>query len=199
MRADCSRLRLRASSTVAALSPNKMARSDAARAPTAAHRATLEARTAFPETRTRPCVEPRRENAGKSRDRDDRRGRRLQAMVGEELEPVHLGHHHVQHDHVRACFARQLQPAPAIERTHHIETLEPEGRFEQVLKIVAVVDDQHARHDVPLIVTVRLERTAEPCHARADTRSWCFSGRARAAPTRRVPGRYWNSSFSCER
>ena len=78
---------------------------------------------------------------GKARVCDDGRRGRLGRQAGEELQPVHLGHHHVEQDDVGVKGVRHLQAALPIAGTSDLEALVGESLRERLLDVHAIVDD----------------------------------------------------------
>ena len=75
---------------------------------------------------------------------DDRRARALGAEPAGDLEALHVGEHHVQHDQVGTEGGDRGQRFGAGARGLHGEALEAQGHRDDVDDVGLVVDDQHA-------------------------------------------------------
>ena len=66
-----------------------------------------------------------RPHPGGHEDDRDRRRARLRAQPIQSLEPVHLGHHHIQQIEIGDEPGRECEHAPAIAAAGHLETTDP--------------------------------------------------------------------------
>src|SRR5947208_1402057 len=104
---------------------------------------------------------------GLRREHDDRDGR-ARAQPPAHLEPVHLAHHHVEHDEVQGRLGEALQRLPAVVGAYDLVAVLLEREAEQRLDRLLVVDEEdawraigHVQHTVPLrMLNLRLYRTA---------------------------------------
>ena len=61
-----------------------------------------------------------------------------------DVEAVHLGQHHVEHDEVEVVLAQAVERLAAVERRHDLVALLAQGIGQQLLNRVLVVDEQDA-------------------------------------------------------
>jgi len=66
--------------------------------------------------------------------------------VGQELPSVHLGEHHVQHDHVRGSAVDQVEDLRFGDGGYDLIARPCGVTVEEVNQILIVVDDQDAGH-----------------------------------------------------
>ena len=68
----------------------------------------------------------------------------LAAQPARDLEPVDVGHHHVEHEQVGLPVAGQGESLLAATGRAHVEAHELQAGREQVGDVVLVVDHEHA-------------------------------------------------------
>jgi hypothetical protein len=70
------------------------------------------------------------------------------ALVGQalgDLKPIHVGQHHVEHEHVRAPFANPRERAGATIGGIHVESVVAQRHRYDIDDIRFVVNDKHAQ------------------------------------------------------
>ena len=60
-----------------------------------------------------------------------------------KLEAIHIGHHDIQKDEIRAGFMNYLQRFSAIGRCQHIKILTAQEIAEQHLDVFGIVDNKN--------------------------------------------------------
>lgn len=119
---------------------------------------------------------------GGSRGEQDDRDTVVAAELPADLQPVDLGHHHVQHDQRRAAALDAVERVPAVAHDLDVETLTFEVQpHERGLLLVVVGDEDMLAHPpttpwslIPLHAPIGVH-----CLRRVTIGSWPRSGRSR--------------------
>src|SRR3954447_21347429 len=94
-------------------------------------------------------------------EHDDRDGR-ARAQPPADLEPVELGHHHVEDDEVERALAEALERLAAVGRPDDVVAVLLQGEAEQRLDRLLVVDEEDARGAVCHVQHTVPSRMLEP-------------------------------------
>ncbi len=82
------------------------------------------------------------------REEDDRGTRAAVSKALQDLEPVELRHHHVEHDEIGSSVSRQFQAGATIVGPHRVHTSELEGGLDEKPDVLLVVHHEDQRGSI---------------------------------------------------